>query len=205
MWKYIFILLTINLVFSNQKNGFDAIKVGMKSSQVEQLVGLPQEIFHGFTKVENYEVTIAGQLNYTCWRYKLTKKTLYDEFDTDRPLLRKDTVFIYNGVESVEFSLKDARKIKDTIYYSSSSGHKYVITKEKYYELLAGGKGSSMYCVPVESKSMKIVDHYDTEVTVKVHKKCFLISNMCVLFEPSSSRVVRVEYLPTRLEIIVAK
>jgi hypothetical protein len=206
MWKYIFIFITINTAFSYQKKGFDAIKVGMTNSQVEQLVGLPQEIFRGFTKVEDYDVKTAGQLNYTCWRYKYSKKTLYEEFDADIPLLKKDTVFVYNGIESVEYSLSDSRKIKDTIYYFIPFYQdKRVITKEKYYELLAGDSSNSVYSVPVGSKSIKIVDNYDTDITQKVHKKYFLISNMCVLFEPSSNRVVSVEYLPTKLELKITK
>jgi hypothetical protein len=206
MWKYIFTLLIMNLAFSFQDNGFDAIKVGMKDSQVEKLLGLPQEIFRGFTQVDNYEVTIAGQINYTCWRYKQSKKTLYEESDSDIPLPKKDTVFIYNNVENVERSLKESQKIGDTIYYlCKSSDYNEVITKEEYYKLLTSYKSSSVYCVPVESKRMKIVDRYDTDKTVTVHKKYFLISNMCVLFEPSSNRVVNVEYLPTRLELKISK
>jgi len=206
MWKYLFILFSITFAYSFQKKGFEAIKVGMKDSEVEKLVGLPQEIFRGFPKVEDYEVVNAGQLNYTCWRYKQSVKTLYDEIDSDRPVPRKDTVYIYNGVESVEYSLNEAKKISDTIYwYCYKSGSKEVVTKEKYYTLLISDKSSSVYCVPVESKSMKIVDSYDTDITHKVHKKYFLISNMCVLFEPSSNRVVSVEYLPTKLEPKVTK
>jgi hypothetical protein len=206
MWKYLFILLPITLAYSFQKKGFEAIKVGMKDSQVEQLIGLPQEIFRGFPKVEDYEVSNAGQLNYTCWRYKQSKRILYEEIESELPVPRKDTVFIYNDVEGVEYSMKDSKKINDTIYYLSfGSGVKDVITKEKYYQLMNSEKASSIYCVPVESKSMKVVDRNDTDKTVKVHIKYFLISNMCVLFEPSSNRVISVEYLPTSFELKYSK
>jgi hypothetical protein len=204
-------IFSINISYSLQKKSFDAIKVGMTSAQVEKLVGLPIQIFRGFTEIENYEIKVVGQLNYVCWRYSSSKRTVFAEFNDSELSTKKDTVFIYNGVESTKYSKRDAQKIKDTIYfYSDNSNYKRVLTRSEYYDSIKLSKSSSVYCVPVLSKEIKIIDriNIDNDLMIQkepVHNKYFLISNICVLFEPSSNRVIQVEYLPTVLELKKSK
>jgi hypothetical protein len=150
----------------------------MKDTQVEKIVGLPEEIFRGFPKIEeySYDVTIAGQLNYTCWRYRkfLKEKIIGSYFDT---------TFIINNIK---YTSDEASEIKDTIFYNKIIHGDSILSSEHWHYYREDSPYSERYSfVPVKSKFL-IINQYDH----------IAICSKCVLFDPSSNRVVDVGFYP---------
>jgi hypothetical protein len=202
---FAFILLSL-CVEANSQN-FKLIKVGMKDTQVEKLVSLPMEIFKGFPEIVNYEtIENRGQLNYLCWRFKksiiLIVDTVSEETTKDTSVIDKinstfcindikceaaDTVNIMNDSVFTYGKPPFAMIISSSAYYA---GIIYPAIKDLYHSEIVRSKNIRNDTVYI---SKKII----TGVKKKQHR---LIENYCILFDPSSNRVVDAGYYPTRFE-----
>jgi hypothetical protein len=205
-----------------QITNFSAIRIGMKDDMVERLVGLPTEIFRGFPDLAYHAVEIKGQLNYLCWRYKKSKKIVIDtvfEIENTREIIigtAPDTTFLINDSTYDEFT---SSLIQDTIYvwqndtiycgystlidnivYEWQSGRRQIISRAHFYKLIAYGTCGKFLTIPAR-RSINIKRRNITRIdTSYIPIRYTLILNQCVLFDPSSNRVVDVNYYPTKFE-----
>ena len=194
-----------------QGSGFDAIKVGMKDTQVEKLVGLPIEIFRGFPEFTGLSVEEKGQLNYVCWRYKNIKKMILDTLDNEIKkdtlvIVQIDTTILINGwkqfdPDEIPKIIGDTAYTFRTPYYMS---HRKMITKEDYEQaMLYSSEKSSYNCIPIKSRELKIdtITQIETIVTGVERYVRTLILNQCILFDPSSNRVTNKGFYPTKIDM----
>lgn len=104
-----------------------------------------------------------------------------------------DTIYIINGIP---FHLDIAEKIQDTLFYDNSYGPKDgVLSKDKYYyyKYESVSSDSLQYgFIPVKTKKICITDN-----------RRIAVYNKCVLFDPSSNRVVNVDFYPASLYVKV--
>jgi len=158
---------------------FKSIKVGMTDKRVEALIGLPKEIFRGFNKLNmnydseseqmDYKIETLGQLVYICWRYDNKKQII---LDTLREYIDKE--------DTTEITF-------DTLYYKTFQYHEDMQCSHFDYLLTDSS-----------SRTMRVFRRAETEINHILKKKTqrILILNKCILFDPSSNRVVKIDYLP---------
>jgi len=198
----------------SQIDKFSVIKIGMKDDKVENLVGLPVEIFKGFPEFTGSDVEIKGQLNYVCWRYKNSKKinldTISEDITEERNVIdRFDTTILINGWKKLN-PWEISRIYGDTIYTYREHVTSSVIEKYDYDQAMLYSSEKDKYdIVPITSKE-KVIDTVTFLEPVVVGTKRYkrsLILNQCILFDSSSNRVVSVDFYPTiyKKEIIQQK
>jgi len=199
-----------------QLSNYDSIKIGMKDTQVEKLVGLPVQIFRGFTELVDYSVELKGQQNYICWRYKKSKRTIIDTiiqteaaervkgFKVDTSLAIEDSLMFKTNALNDYYG--------DTIYYFKNLYYNRLIriTKVEYSKaMLSLDSVDARFYGNASTKSKRLKydtiyykESYQRPVSMIQH---YLFSNMCILFEPASNRVVQCDYYPTEVMSKVIK
>lgn len=194
-------LLYFSILFSQSEAAFNSIKIGMKDTQVEKILGLPVEIFRGFSEIEDGEVVRHGQLNYITWRYGQLVRivdTVMDFVLSDTLIHNADTLgFRFN--DSIYVKSPQLNLVDDTIYRIG----KVIFSKEQYYMNKPYGTPNYYEAIPVIKKKPFIDSSFtylsqDTIFTPKLRTITF---HKCVLFEPSSNRVSTVGYYPFKVDI----
>jgi hypothetical protein len=196
-------LFYFSLLYSQSEAAFKSVKVGMRDSQVEKILGYPVEIFRGFKEYDGSKCVVktVGQLNYVCWRYnsKKTEKVSYylDSIQKEIKVgIRYDTTYFIDGTEC------DKRWYNfytDSIYYETTGISCVFLTQKEYYEFRVG-KYNSYHCYAIKDKRVEAVP-VDNIVTVWFRPNVTLEKYRCVLFESSSLRVVGVGYYPFKVNL----
>jgi hypothetical protein len=168
----------------------------MKDTQVERLVGLPKEIFRGFNKIEYGNIVTRGQLNYTCWMFPQIKTMIFDtitEMIINKSFIGiPDTSVYFNDTIKVFLdSPQSSYTIGDTIFFFNN----YMPSRETY--CFSCTDNPSYHFVQIQKRSLHIDTIKDlTYDTTYITLQRYIILRQCVLFDPSSNRVVDVDYYP---------
>jgi hypothetical protein len=194
-------------IAQSQTAGFSSVKIGMKDDRVEKLAGLPMEIFKGFPDFTGSDVEVKGQLNYVCWRYKNSKRitidTVTEDITEERNVIDSyDTVLIINGWKKLR-PWETSRIYEDTVYTYREHITSSIITKEDYDRAMLYSSEKDKYdIIQITSKEKTVDTVYifkPVVVGTKRYKRSLLL-NKCILFDPSSNRVVSIDFYPTTFE-----